>query len=259
MKTYPALVLAGYTPAKPDPLALAMGRHRKALLPIAGKPMVYWIVKALRESPRVGTIAIVGIGPEDNIDFGTEVLFVPNQTRHFDNIMTGIRALQEAVPDLDYLLITSADIPLLKAETVDWFVRECEKLGADFLYSIVEKDVMEGQYPGAARSYVPMAEGKFCGGDLFFVRAAVAHNNDQLVRDLLERRKSAFQQVRLAGFRAVVKFLFRRLSIADAEKIARRLVQCDARAIISPYADLGMDVDKPHQLEMVRKLVGAQA
>jgi len=84
------------------------------------------------------------------------------------------------------------------------------------------------------------------------VRRAVVHNNEQLVRELLAKRKSAFQQARLLGFKTIIKFLFRRLSIKDAEELSERLLQATGHVIISPYADLGMDVDKPHQLEMVR-------
>ncbi len=255
MKTYPIAVLAGYSSEKPDPLAVARGGQRKALLEVDGKPMVWWVVDALRRSPRVGRIAIVGLGPEDGLDFGGEVLYVPNQPKHFDNIMAGIKALQDADPKLDYLLVTSADIPLLRPETVDWFVTACEQAEGDFFYSIVEQRVMETQFAGAARSYVPLREGRFCGGDLFMVRASIARNNEELVRELLARRKNAFQQVRLAGFSTVVKFLFRRLSIADAEKVASRLMNCKARTLNSPYADIGMDVDKPHQLEMARRVL----
>jgi hypothetical protein len=41
--------------------------------------------------------------------------------------------------------------------------------------------------------------------------------------------------------------------------VASRLLGCRARVIISPHADLGMDVDKPHQLEMARRLLAARA
>lgn len=255
MKTYPIAVLAGYSSEKPDPLALAMGGQRKALLEVDGKPMISWVVNALRQSPRVGRIAIVGLGPEDGLDFGGEVLYVPNQPKHFDNIMAGVKALQDAEPGLDFMLVTSADIPLLRPETVDWFVTACEQREGDFFYSIVEQRVMETQFPGAARSYVPLREGRFCGGDLFMVRAAIARNNEDLVRELLARRKSAFQQVRLAGLDTVIKFLFRRLTIPDAEKVGSRLMKCKARTVNSPYADIGMDVDKPHQLEMARRVL----
>lgn len=236
-----------------------MGGTRKALLEIDGRPMVQWVVSALRRSPRVGRIAIVGMGPEDGIDFGPNVIYAPNQSRQFDNALAGVHALQEVEPGLDYMLVCSGDIPTLKPETVDWFVGASEAMKVDFVYSIVRKEVMEGQFPGAARSYVWMREGQFCGGDLFLVRADVASRNEELVRKLMERRKSAFQQIRLAGFGNVIKFVLRRLTIPDAEAVATRLLGCQARTLDSPYADLGMDVDKPHQLEMVRRVLGAQA
>ena len=259
MKTYPALVLGGYSPDKPDPLALAVGADRKSLIDVAGKPMVYWVVKALAESERVDSIAVVGLSPEDNIDFGVAINYVQNQPSHIDNIMAGVRALQEDNPDTTYAVVASADIPLLQFPTVDWFVDACEKKGGDFFYSIVEQQVMESQYPDSARSFVPTADGRYCGGDLFFVDVRVTMGNEEVVRDLLDRRKNVFQQIRLAGIGTLIKFLFRRLTLQDAEAVASRLVNCDARVVVSPYADLGMDVDKPHQLEMVRQLLGVTA
>ena len=95
MQTYPVAVLAGFSTEHPDPLAVAMGRQRKALLEINGRPMVQWVVSALRRSPRVGRIAIVGVGPEDGIDFGPNVIYVPNKSRQFDNALAGVHALQE--------------------------------------------------------------------------------------------------------------------------------------------------------------------
>ncbi len=252
MKTYPALVLAGYSTENPDPLAIAMGVERKSLIPVAGKPMVYWVVKALRESRRVNQIYIVGMGPEDNVDFETDIVYVPNQNAHFDNIMAGVDAIKAHQPDAEFFITASADIPALKPSTVAWFVETCEGLEGDLYYSVVERDVMEAAFPDSRRSYVPVVEGKFCGGDLFFVRTAIVHNNEQLVRELLAKRKSAWQQARLLGFSTIVKFLFRRLSIKDAEALSERLLHATGHVIVSPYADLAMDVDKPHQLEMVR-------
>ena len=258
MKTYPAVVLAGYSTEKPDPLAAAMGMERKALIPIAGKPMVYWVVKALRESPRVGRIYIVGMTEEDGVDFGTEVTYIPNQNAHFENIMAGVDTVHDQEPEAEFVLLASADIPALRPETVTWFIETCESQDGDFFYSVVEKEVMEAAFPDSRRSYVPIKEGRFCGGDLFFVRIAVAHHNQDLVRELLARRKSTFQQARLLGFRVIIKFLFRRLSIQDAEALSQRLLQARGKVVVSPYADLGMDVDKPHQLELVRRVLEQQ-
>ena len=258
MKTYPALILAGYSTENPDPLAIAMGVERKSLIPVAGKPMVYWVAKALQESHRVNRIYIVGMGPEDDVDFGVDVSYVPNQNAHFDNIMAGVEAIQSNQPDAEFFITASADIPLLRPDTVSWFVETCENIEGDLFYSVVEKGVMESAFPDSRRSYVPVVEGKFCGGDLFFVRTAIVHNNEKLVRELLAKRKSPLQQARLLGFKTILKFLFRRLSIKDAEDLSKRLLQAEGHVIVSPYADLAMDVDKPHQLEIVRAKMESQ-
>ena len=258
MKTYPALVLAGYSTETPDPLAIAMGVERKSLIPIAGQPMVAWVVNALKNSPFVDQIYIVGMAPEDHIDFGTEIHYIPNQNKHFDNVMAGLDAIKAQRPDVDRAIIASADIPALQTETVNWFVETCTQTDKDIYYSIIEKSIMESAYPDSRRSYVPLKEGKFCGGDLFFLRVAVAHNNEDLVRELLARRKNAFQAVRLLGLKVIIKFLFRRLSIQDVEGLTVRLVNARGVAVPSPYADLGMDVDKPHQLELVRAQLEAR-
>jgi len=147
MKTYPALVLAGYSTDNPDPLAIAMGVERKSLIPVVGKPMVYWVVKALRESDRVDQIYIVGMGPEDNVDFGTEVIYIPNQNAHFDNIMAGVDAIKEHQPDAEFFLTASADIPTLQPHTVDWFIETCEGMDGDLFYSVVEKMLWKRRFP----------------------------------------------------------------------------------------------------------------
>ena len=253
MKTYPALVLAGYSAEKPDSLAEIRGTERKVLLSVAGKRMIDWTLDALRQSQRVDSIVVVGVDPAEGVDLGPDIHYVPNQVDHFDNVITGIRAVQALQPRTEFLLVVSADIPLLKARTVDWFVEHCEKMSGDLFYSLVEQSVMVSQFPGAGRSYVHLKEGKFCGGDLFFLRASIINHGEELGRELLARRKSAFQQIRLAGLKTILKLIFHQLSIHDLEEVGSRLLQCEGRGVPSPYADLAMDVDKLRQLTLAQK------
>jgi hypothetical protein len=46
--------------------------------------------------------------------------------------------------------------------------------------------------------------------------------------------------------------MLRMITLDDAvKKVARRL-NLSGRAILCPFAEAGMDVDKPHQLEIIR-------
>src|SRR3546814_15738337 len=54
----PAIVLAGSRPG-PDPLLSGRTVSTKALLPVAGRPMLAHVVAALRASPHVGAVTIL--------------------------------------------------------------------------------------------------------------------------------------------------------------------------------------------------------
>jgi len=102
---------------------------------------------------------------------------------------------------------------------------------------------------------VPLRGGSFAGGDIHMVKVSALQANLPLVRQAMEFRKNVWQQVRLLGFGTLIKFAFRRLTIADAERVASRAMRCRVRAIITPYPEMGMDVDKPHQLDIVRAIL----
>ncbi|MYJ79901.1 MAG: hypothetical protein F4047_17550 [Caldilineaceae bacterium SB0670_bin_27] len=51
----------------------------------------------------------------------------------------------------------------------------------------------------------------------------------------------------------MVRFLLRRLSIADIVDVAYRIAGVRGGPVVLPLAEAGMDVDKPEQLTQVRE------
>lgn len=252
---FDVVITAGYQPGKADLLAEATGAPRKALVPIAGKPMIWHVAQALRQSHQVRDIVVVGIDADEGVDLGTPVTFEPNHAGMLDNVYAGLNAVRQIHPDAEMVMISSADIPLLSPAVVDWFIDSCRQTEHDVYYAIIEKSVMEAAFPESKRSYVPFREGYYCGGDLFMVRLSVANQNEALVREAMDRRKSAFRQAQLLGFGTLLKFVFRRMTIPDAEKVASRVFGARGRAVISPFATIGMDVDKPFQYDLVKQIM----
>jgi hypothetical protein len=67
-----------------------------------------------------------------------------------------------------------------------------------------------------------------------------------------EARKNAFKQARIIGLSTFFHFLFRTKTLDElAVHILKRL-RLTGRAVLSPYAEVAMDVDKPHQLDQLR-------
>jgi GTP:adenosylcobinamide-phosphate guanylyltransferase len=254
-----AVILASGKPDEADPLLEYAQAQKKPLIKIAGKEMVRYVVEAIAGSSRIGRVFIVGLSPEDGVEFAVSVEYVEAAGSMLDNTVAGIERVVEVDPDVEPVVISSADIPLLTTEMVDHFIDTCLETDHEVYYTIVEKSTMEARFPGSGRSFVPLRGGSFAGGDLHMAKVSAIQGNLPLARQALEARKNVWQQVRLLGVGTLIKFAFRRLTVADAERVASRALGCQGRAVITPYPEMGMDVDKPHQLDMVRAILESRS
>ena len=71
--------------------------------------------------------------------------------------------------------------------------------------------------------------------------------------ELVKRRKNPLAIARLFGFGLVLRYVIGQLSIAQAEKRFGEVIGIVGKAIICPYAEVGIDVDKPDDLELAQK------
>ncbi|HPQ10532.1 MAG TPA: hypothetical protein PLQ98_04325, partial [Bacillota bacterium] len=60
--------------------------------------------------------------------------------------------------------------------------------------------------------------------------------------------------VKLLGLRFLVKFITKSLSIEEIEQRAEEILGFKAKAIISTYPEIGIDVDKPSDLYLMENL-----
>jgi hypothetical protein len=246
-----AFITAGYDPDKPDQVSAAAGAAHKSLVPVAGMPMAWHVVRALAESGRVGEIVVVGLEP-DEIDFGVAVHHVPNQPNLWASQNAGLRKLRELNPDDRYILALSADIALLTGQIINAFIKACEPLTSDVYWGVVRKDVMLAAFPDSKRTYLPLREGSFCSSDLYLGRLSAGFHIQERLRYFIDNRKNVLAQVWKLGLPTMVKFLFRRLAMADIVDIAYRIADIHGGPVVLSLAEAGMDVDKPEQLLQVR-------
>ena len=255
----PAVVLAGQDPGRPDPLAAAEGKPHKALIEIAGQPLIAHVVHALAASPRVGEIAVVGLPPDvtdEQLGFGCPVHRLPNRAGLLDNAQAGV----DFCANLDggsYVLVCSSDAPLLSAEAVTWFVDACRPLRRDIYWASVARAAVASVFPGARRTWLRTADGRFCSADLFLVRAAAAHSADGPLRAALARRKHPPALVRLIGPGWVVRLLLGRAHVRQLLGRVQERFGIAADVIALPFPGAAMDVDQPHHLALLRDYAAA--
>ena len=254
-----AVVTAGWSPNKDDPLAEYTRGRSKALIPIAGKPMIAHVVDALAGSRYIQHIIVVALDPAAEVRFPVPVKYVPDAGGILANAEAGLQYALDYYPDLDAVLLSSSDVPTITPAIVDDFIEECFRTDHDLYYSIVERSVMETRFPGSRRSYIHLREGDFAGGDLLLIRPSMTLSQRELWQSLAGARKSALRQARMIGLWPLFKLIIRRLSLAEAERHGSKALNMRGRGVPFPYAEVGMDVDKPFQLEIVRAELEARA
>ena len=247
-----AIVTAGGIP-QPDELLYEYTKgDSKALLDIAGKPMIQWVLNALSGASSVERVVIVGLGPESGVTCSKPLIFLPNQGAMIENVRAGVKAVMEANPAAHHILAVSSDIPAITPEMIDWAVNITTQTDEDIYYNVITRQVMESRYPGSKRSYIRLKDYELCGGDMNVIRAQTAVGNEELWKRIIDARKNALKQAALLGFDTLFQLLFHSITLEDAIKKVCKRLGIKGRAILCPYAEIGMDVDKPHQLEILR-------
>ncbi len=248
----PAIVIAGGIPQEGEPLyPLTLGKP-KALLEIAGKPMVQWVLNALDEAQEIDQVVLVGLPEYNSNQHKKVVASIENRGEMLANIRSGVMKVLEINPQAHHVVVVSSDIPALKGEMVDWLVRTTMQTDEDLYYTVVSRDVMERRYPNSKRSYTRLKDIELCGGDINVIRTLTVTSNDKLWNKIIAARKNVLKQASLVGYDTLFLLLFRRITLDQAAQIVAPRLDVTGRAVVTPYAEMGMDVDKPHQFELVQ-------
>jgi len=243
-----AVVLAG---AKNDgPLKDVSGALYEAMISINGKPMVKYVIDCLSACDLIGRIIVVG-PPDIAPAVGDRGQVVECGRTMVDNIEIGIDCLESE----KRVLIVTCDIPLITPAAIRDFLERCEDRDADIYYPIISKEVNDRKYPGVKRTYFQLGDGVFTGGNLVLLGPWVVKRSRDLISQAVSMRKKPWKLSRLLGVRFIVKFFMHRLQLAEIEERVMRIMDLRGAGIISPYPEVGIDVDKPDDLKLVRQVI----
>jgi CTP:molybdopterin cytidylyltransferase MocA len=247
-----AIVTAGGIPRPEDPLYPYSHGNSKALIDVAGKPMVQWVLDALGDARNIDNVIVVGLSPKSGVTCKKPLHFVSNQGRMLANIVAGVNKALELDKKNKYVLIASSDIPALKPEMVDWLIDTCMETKDDLYYGICPREVMEARFPNSRRTYTRLKDMDLCGSDINIAHVRMASEHLDMWETLIGSRKSPLKQASTIGLDTFFQVLTRTITLDQlVEKVCRRL-GITGRAIRWQHAEPCMDVDKPHQLELMR-------
>jgi len=258
MKKYEAVILAGGRAPWLLPLA---GTDIRSLALIHGKPIIRYIMEALQASGRVDKIYVVTDTAclEALAKAGIEG-YVPvtcNKPTLAEVGLVAANAVEADKPENHKIVFVCDDIPLLTAEAVNGFLDQCEaEPDGDMYYSIIRKETCEKQYPEGKRTYGPLSDGTFTGGNMTLLTQAAIAKTQGMAKLLYENRKHPVKLCELLGWWLVVRALCHCLSSMDVEKRCSEIMGTCCKAIITEHACIGMDMDKQADWELMNRLLG---
>jgi hypothetical protein len=248
-----AILTAGGIPLPGDPLYPVTCGQAKATLDVAGKSMVQWVLDALSEARMVDNVVVVGLTEKSNLQCSKKMYFVSNQGKMVENLQAGGRKVLEINPKATHVLMVSSDIPGITGQMVDWVVNTDMQTDLDVYYHVIQREVMEKRYPGCKRTFTHLKDMDICGGDMNVGRLSLLLGDDTEIWDkITDARKNPLKQAALVGLDTAFMLLTGRLTLEKAEANIMKRLNITGKAIVCPYAEIGMDVDKQHQLEIMR-------
>ena len=259
----------------------------KVLHPLAGKPMLHYVVEAAREAGIAKIVVVVGLDADEvRRAAGDGVAFAVQAER----LGTGHALLQaqEAVGDAERVLVLNGDVPLITAETLHRLATAHEETSADltFLtaqvedageYGCVQRDA-QGRVSGiveaperdsAVEGPAEINAGQYCFNASWLwpklANVPAAPNGEQYITSLVDVavQEGAVLQAVLAKDSDEVRGINDRIQLAEAEAMLRRRINREHMlggvSLVDPdrtYIDAGVSIGKDSVVEPNTHLKG---
>lgn len=236
-------------------LKASAGTEHRCLAPIGQKRIIDYIIDALQKSGSIRHIIIAARKEALPLLEGTLPEGIQLCEAEGDLPATAYAAARAlGAGSTEKLLGVCDDIPLLTPLAVREFISACQAQPAEELYyPIIPKDACLAQFPQAKRTYGRLRDGVFTGGNMMLVSKSIIPPGQQKAKEIFARRKSPLKLCDWLGWSFVLKLLLHRLTLAEAEKRTSELMEMRCKAIITRHAGVGMDIDKPSDLELARR------
>ncbi len=254
MSGWTALLLAGSRPGG-DPFAEAHGVKVKALIPVAGEPMIARPVRALLGNKRIDRVRVLaqdGALLEPVLPRDSRLSIEPSGV----TIAATIEAIIADPATRWPLLVTTADHALLDGAMIDDFCDRAE--GADVAIGLVERRALMARLPQTKRTWIGFRGGAYSGANLFALGSPKAAPAVKLWREVEQDRKKGWKLLVALGIPGLLGMARLRTLDQTLGAMGRRLgLSIRAVELTNPLA--AVDVDKPADLALVEAIIGGRA
>lgn len=253
--TWTAVVLAGSRPGR-DRFAEQFGTDLKALIPIAGEPMVCRPVRALLETKSIGKVLVLSQSPE-------RIAAVLPRSRRI-KVQKSQGTIAETIEGLILkhaasfpMLVTTADHALLDASMVAEFMKQAAD--ADLAIGVVERQSLAARLPQTKRTWIAFRGGAYSGANLFAFGSIKALAGIEQWRSVEQDRKKGWRVLSALGPMLLLGALLRLCTIDQTVVAVARRLGMSARVVVLSNPLAAVDVDKPVDHAIVEAILAGKA
>jgi GTP:adenosylcobinamide-phosphate guanylyltransferase len=232
-----------------DPMAKAFGVAHKCTLPLAGVPMIEWVLAALRGSQTKPPFVVV-IDNASVIAPAADIEILPAENSAPASAIAAIQHIN-AFP----ILVTTGDHPLLTSAMVNFMLDHAVLNGADVSVGLATAETINAAYPETKRTYFNLGGTRVSGCNLFAITSAQGLKLFERWQDLERNRKKPWKLVGAFGVKPIIWFALGLLTPERAFGHISRKLGLTVKPVFLPFAEAAIDVDKPSDHALAEQIL----
>jgi GTP:adenosylcobinamide-phosphate guanylyltransferase len=240
-----AIVAAGERPGV-NALAAHFKETSKALISVGGEAMISRVVRCLLAAPSIGRVVIMAQNTHaltqkkdtEWLAHDARVSFACSE----GSLSRSLAALTGTTAAPWPVMVTTADHPLLTPAIVEAFLKDAG--GVDVAVGMVNRTSMLPRFEKNARTWMRFSDGAFTGANLFAFNGTLAGSALAVWIRAEQSRKAPWVVFSHFGPWLLFRALTRTISVRSGLRNAGARLGIRAKAVILPFAEAGIDVDK---------------
>ena len=258
-----SVILAGERPGG-SALSHAFNISASVMVPVVGKPSLARVMQAIKDSRQVDGGIICG--PSADVVSSSEELksLLQDPDHEWLAPATGPAASAlSALKKLDHFpaLLTAGDHALLSGEIVDDFCKQALLLSNDSNYDLVigfvPYELVQAAWPETKRTVLKFSNGQFCGSNLFAILNPEGRKALTFWRQAEADRKHPWRIARRFGPIALLRYMFRRLTLEDTLQSLSKAADCRIGHVKVNFARAAVDVDSVEDQKLAEKILSS--
>ncbi len=234
----------------PDDLRAATGCEFRGDLPFGDRRMVEIVVDAIDEMFG-GENRIIVVGA--HVD-GRECL--PPGDSFLGSLKSGVDSAST-----ERVLIATADIPFITVGALRHFVENSVR-HAMLNWPVVPVEACQRLFPTMRRTTIKTREGRFTGGNLGLIDRSRFNKVYPVIETAYRLRKKPLRLASMVGIGTLLRLIIGQalpstLPISALESAVGRLLGDRVQSVVSPFAEVGTDVDSLEQYQAATETLRA--